>query len=70
MLLRKEDRMSNQFMSVDEVANMLQVSKSLAYKLVQKLNDELQEKGYLTISGCVSRKYFEERFYGIGKEDQ
>ena len=70
MLLRKEDRMSNQFMSVDEVANMLQVSKSLAYKLVQKLNDELQEKGYLTISGRVSRKYFEERFYGIGKEDQ
>ncbi len=62
--------MSNQFMSVDEVANMLQVSKSLAYKLIQKLNDELQKKGYLTISGRVSRKYFEERFYSIGKEDQ
>ena len=70
MLLRKEDHMSNQFMSVDEVANMLQVSKSLAYKLIQKLNDELQKKGYLTISGRVSRKYFEERFYSIGKEDQ
>ena len=62
--------MSNQFMSVDEVANMLQVSKSLAYKLVQKLNDELKEKGYLTVSGRVSRKYLEERFYGIGKEDE
>ena len=70
MLLRKEDRMSNQFMSVDEVANMLQVSKSLAYKLVQKLNDELKEKGYLTVSGRVSRKYLKERFYSIEKEDQ
>ena len=49
---------------------MLQVSKSLAYKLVQKLNDELKEKGYLTVSGRVSRKYLEERFYGIEKEDQ
>ena len=62
--------MSNKFMSIDEVANELQVSKSLAYKLVQKLNDELQEKGYLTVSERVSRKYLEERFYGIEKENQ
>ena len=33
------------FMRVEEVAQELGVSKSFAYKIVQKLNAELQEKG-------------------------
>jgi len=49
------------FMRVDEVAKELGVSKSYAYKIVQKLNRELKEKGYLTISGRVNRKYFQEK---------
>lgn len=48
-------------MRVDEVAKELGVSKSYAYKIVQKLNRELKEKGYLTISGRVNRKYFQEK---------
>ena len=58
------------FMRVEEVAQELGVSKSFAYKIVQKLNAELQEKGYLTISGRVSRQYFEEKlcYDGAGKE--
>lgn len=51
----------NSFMRVDEVAKELGVSKSYAYKLVQKLNAELKEMDYLTIAGRVSKKYFLER---------
>ena len=52
-------------MRVDDVANELGVSKSYAYKLIQRLNAELREKGYLTISGRVSRRYFTEKLcYG------
>lgn len=39
------------FMRVEEVAQELGVSKSYAYKIVQKLNEELKSKGFLTISG-------------------
>ena len=39
------------FMRVDEVAQELGISKSYAYKIVQKLNEELKNKGFLTISG-------------------
>ena len=46
------------FMRVDEVAQELGVSKSYAYKIVQKLNTELKSLGYLTISGRVNRKFF------------
>ena len=53
------------FMRVDDVAQELGVSRSYAYKLIQRLNAELREKGYLTISGRVSRKYFIEKLcYG------
>ncbi len=49
------------FMKVEDVAVALGVSKSYAYKIVQKLNQELREKGYITISGRVNRQYFLER---------
>lgn len=45
---------STSFMRVDEVAQELGVSKSYAYKIVQKLNAELKEKGFMTISGRVN----------------
>lgn len=49
------------FMRVEDVARELDVSKSFAYKVVQKLNKELEAKGFITISGRVNRKYFLER---------
>jgi len=56
------------FMSADDVAEELGVSKSFAYKVVQRLNAELREKGYLTVSGRVSRKYFTEKYCYGGQE--
>ena len=50
--------MSNTFMRVDEVAEELGISKSYAYKLVQKLNAEMKSMGYLTIAGRVNKQYF------------
>ena len=51
----------NSFMRVDDVAKELGISKSYAYKIVQKLNAELKEQGFLTISGRVNKQYFLER---------
>ena len=60
---------NNPFMKVDDVARELGVSKSYAYKIVQRLNAELKEQGYLTISGRINRDYFYERTcYGKRKE--
>lgn len=60
---------NNTFMRVDEVAEILGISKSYAYKIVKKLNDELKEKGFLTISGRVNKKYFMERVYYDTSQD-
>lgn len=51
-----------------EVARTLNVSKAFAYKLVRDMNDELKSKGFITVAGKVSRKFFEEKIYGMKKE--
>lgn len=53
------------FIKADKVAEELGISKPHAYKLVKKMNEELKKDGYITIAGRVSRKYFEEKFYGL-----
>lgn len=54
------------FLRADEVAEILGVSKSYAYKVVQKLNSELEAMGYLTVAGRVNRQYFlEKTCYGM-----
>ncbi len=62
---------STSFMRVDEVAQELGISKSYAYKILQKLNAELKEKGFMTISGRVNKQYFIERTcYGATKKER
>lgn len=51
------------FMNVKEVAEMLDVSESKAYKVIKGLNDELEGMGKITIAGKISRRYFEEKLY-------
>jgi len=62
--------MSNTFLRVEEVAKELGVSKPYAYKLVQRLNDELKRKNFITISGRVSKRYFQERIYGLRADNE
>ena len=52
------------FMSVEEVAEVLDVSVPYAYKLIRQMNEELKATGCITIAGRVDRKFFYEKFYG------
>lgn len=52
------------FLNAAEVAKTLGISEAHAYKIIRKLNEELNEKGMITISGKISKKYFAERVYG------
>ena len=52
---------SKLFISAKEVAKELEVSDSYAYRLIRQLNAELEQKGK------ISRKYFEERVYGMNE---
>ena len=49
------------FMTVEEVAAELGVSKSYAYKIVKQLNEELQKLGYLTVAGRSKHQLFPQK---------
>lgn len=40
--------MAIQFLTADQVAEAIGVSRSTAYRIIKRLNQELENKGYLT----------------------
>ncbi len=57
------------YMKVEEVVEELEISTPYAYKLIKQFNDELSKRGFLTIPGRVSRRYFYEKIYGYADTD-
>ncbi len=57
--------MRAQFITAAEVAEIMEVSRTKAYQIVREMNNELKEKGYLTINGKCPMKYFQQKFYGL-----
>lgn len=51
------------YINAQDLANLLGISVSRAYRVIRQLNDELKEKGYLVIAGRVPAKYFEKRWF-------
>lgn len=61
------EKFNTRLMTAQDVKEVLGVSESKAYKIIQQLNREMKKKGYYTISGRVSAKYFSECFYGFNQ---
>ena len=59
---------NNIFMTAEDVAEVLGVSKSFAYKVMQNLNEELKKQGYVTIAGRINKEYFMEKLCYRGKD--
>ena len=55
--------MSEKFIRAEEVAEVMEISVAYAYKIIRKLNQELSDKGFITVTGRVNREYFNERMY-------
>ena len=49
------------YMTVEDVAKALKVSKSFAYKVIRKMNAELREQGYFIVAGKVNKQFFIEK---------
>ena len=58
------------FIRADEVIRLLGVSKSEAYRIIKRLNDEMASKGYIVVNGRVNRRYLEEQIYGYVPEQR
>lgn len=56
--------MEKQYVDAQEVSVALGVSLGKAYQLICTLNNELKQRGYITVAGKCSRAYFEKKYYG------
>ena len=53
----------NLFVGAEYVSTLMSVSIPYAYKLIKKLNTELEAKGYLVVRGKVNKEYLYEKIY-------
>ncbi len=54
---------NKQYLKAEDVARFMEISIPMAYKIMRKLNHELQEQGFITVAGRVNRVYFESKLY-------
>lgn len=55
---------SKLYLRAEDVAEYMDVSVPMAYKIIRRLNNELVSQGYIVVAGRVSRRYFEQKIYG------
>lgn len=51
------------FYHAQDIAQIMDVSESSAYRIIKKLNAELEDQGKIVIPGKISKRYFEEKVY-------
>jgi prophage antirepressor-like protein len=53
------------YLTANDLASMLGISVGHAYKIIRRMNNDLEQQGYLVISGKLPRKYFEKHWFGM-----
>ena len=61
---------NNIFINAQELADELGVSKAMAYKMIKWWNERLEQMGYTTVRGRVSRKFYLEQMYGMAERKE
>ena len=54
---------TRKMLNAKQVAELLGISVSYAYKVIEQLNREVSKAGYLTINGKVDSLYLIKRFF-------
>lgn len=55
------------YYTADDVAEILGVCMSQAYKIIKSLNAELEKQNYIVLAGRVPKVFFHEKYYGMEK---
>ncbi len=49
------------FLHAKEVAEILGISETTAYRRIKELNDELKVQGYIVVPGKISKRYLKKK---------
>lgn len=57
------------YITARELSDMLGVSMGYTYKIIRKLNKELDKDGFIVIAGKVPKGYFEKQWFGYNAKE-
>ena len=57
--------MRKQYLTAQEVAEVVGVSAGKAYSMIREMNAELKAEGYLTVAGKVPTAFFRKNFMDL-----
>lgn len=60
---------NNIYITARELSDMLGVSMGYAYKIIRKLNKELDKDRFIVIAGKGPKGYFEKRWFGYNAKE-
>ncbi len=63
-------RKRKMYLSVEDVAEVFDISVSFAYRVVERMNADLARKNYYVILGRVPTRYVEDKIYGLEHVEQ
>ena len=63
-------RKRKMYLSVEDVAEVFDISVSFAYRVVEWMNADLASKNYYVILGRVPTRYVEDKIYGLEHVEQ
>ena len=63
-------RKRKMYLSVEDVAEVFDISVSFAYRVVERMNADLANKNYYVILGRVPTRYVEDKIYGLEHVEQ
>ena len=63
-------RKRKMYLSVEDVAEVFDISVSFAYRVVERMNAALANKNYYVILGRVPTRYVEDKIYGLEHVEQ
>lgn len=64
------ERKEKMFLRAKDVAKIMEVSVPYAYKLIRRMNRELENKGCFVMNGRIDSKFFFDHFYGTREEGE
>ena len=63
-------RKRKMYLSVEDIAELFGLSVSFAYRVVERMNADLESKNYYVILGRVPTRYVEDKIYGLEYVEQ
>lgn len=58
-----ENMEKSMYVGASEVAEIIGMSRSKAYKMIQEMNEELKARDFIVINGRVPRKFLMDKIY-------